>query len=62
MALTELEHKIFATRARTPAGWRLKARLASRVAVDPYPTDGTYEDAVVRSLLADLTTEPLQGL
>lgn len=55
-ALTDLEHHIFALPAKTPAGWRLKAQLARRVVMDPYPeSDGTYEDKVIRSLLADLT-------
>jgi hypothetical protein len=54
-AVTELEHRIFALPAKTPAGWQLKARLVSRVVADSYPPDGTYEDMVVRSLLADLT-------
>ena len=59
-ALTDIEHRIFAIPARTPAGWRLKARLARRVVVDGYQPDGTYEDYVVRSLLADLTAEAEQ--
>lgn len=55
-ALTDIEHRICALRAKTPAGWRLKARLARRAVMDPYPEpDGTYEDHVIRSLLADLT-------
>jgi hypothetical protein len=56
-AVTEIEHRIFAMRATTPAGWRLKARLARRVVMDPYAPDGTYEDRLVRSLLADLTAD-----
>jgi hypothetical protein len=50
--ITALEHRILDTPAKTPAGWRLKARIARKV-LDPEP-DGTYEDMVVRSLLADL--------
>lgn len=61
-ALTEIEHRIFALRAKTPAGWQLKARLARRAVMDPYPQpDGTYEDLVVRSLLSDLTEERSLG-
>jgi hypothetical protein len=57
-ALTDLEHRIFALRATTPAGWRLKATLAKRLIVDWSPEgEGTYEDHVVRSLLADLTCD-----
>jgi hypothetical protein len=56
-AVTEIEHRIFALPAKTPAGWQLKAKLAKRVVVEPYETDGTYEDHMIRSLLADLTAE-----
>lgn len=55
--VTALEDRIFEFRAKTLAGYRLKARLASRVVVDGHSPDGTYEDRVVRSLLADLTAE-----
>jgi hypothetical protein len=60
-AVMEIEHRIFALQAKTPAGWRLKAKLARRVVLDGYKPDGTYEDHVVRSLLADLTAAPEPG-
>lgn len=51
-ALLELERRIFAARAHTIEGMRLKARIA-RAVLGEEP-DGTYEDRVVRSVLADL--------
>lgn len=50
-ALTRLEHRIIDTPAKTAAGWRIKARIARQAQGEP---DGTYEDRVIRSLLADL--------
>jgi hypothetical protein len=50
--LMAAEHRIFNLRALTPDGWRLKARIAAGV-MGPAP-DGTYEDRLARSLIADL--------
>jgi hypothetical protein len=54
--LTAAEHRIFNLRALTPDGWRLKARIAAGV-MGPEP-DGTYEDQLARSLIADLAGGP----
>lgn len=52
LALYALERRIFAITAATPEGWRIKASIAAQMlGEDP---DGTYEDALVRNLLADL--------
>lgn len=50
----EIEDRLFAIRTTTPEGWRVKARLLSKLIGDP---DGTYEDALTRNLLADLAPE-----
>jgi hypothetical protein len=47
----DLEGRLFATPATTPEGMKAKARVVAHVIGEP---DGTYEDAVTRSLLADL--------
>lgn len=47
-----LEERIFATPAATPEGLKVKARIAANVlGAEP---DGTYEDQLIRSILADL--------
>lgn len=50
----ELEQQILETKAHTPAGWRLKARIVRRLFIEP---DGSYEDRALYSLLADLTEQ-----
>jgi hypothetical protein len=50
--LYRVELEIFALPATTPEGWRLKARIVSATLVGQ--EDNTYEDAVIRNLLADL--------
>lgn len=46
-----LENEILETRALTPAGWQVKARLASLYAAD---ATETWEAKVLQSLLADM--------
>jgi hypothetical protein len=46
-------------RAKIAAGSRLKAKIARQVLGDE--PDGTYEDHVAHSLLADLTADLEQG-
>jgi hypothetical protein len=53
--LTELELRVFATKAHTPAGWRLKARVTYELVGDEQ--DGTYENHALHSLLRDLIAE-----
>lgn len=48
----ELERQIMETPATTPAGWRIKARIAAHVL--RLEEDGTYETHVTHSLLRDL--------
>jgi hypothetical protein len=52
VALFELEQRIFAIPATTPDGWRLKARITAHIIQGR--EDDTYEDKLVRNLLADL--------
>lgn len=47
-----LERRIFATPARTPDGLRVKAQIAVHILGEE--SDGTYEDQLMRSILADL--------
>lgn len=54
-----LEDRTFEARAHTMEGLRLKARIALHVLGDK--PDGTYEDHLARSILADLTASPGQG-
>jgi hypothetical protein len=51
-AYYDLERRIFEMKATTPDGWRVKARIAAHILGDE--PDGTYEDRLVRNLLADL--------
>lgn len=50
-AIEALEAEIFALQAVTPAGWRIKARIA---ADHLGASEGTYGDHLTRKLLADL--------
>ncbi len=52
----ELEKRLIATPATTPDGWRVKAKLAAHILGDE--PDGTYEDHLTRSLLADILCAP----
>jgi hypothetical protein len=59
-ALQRIEEQIFAVRAATLEGFRVKARILADFLGDA--PDGTYEDALARNLLADLLDAPKPSL